>query len=108
MKLPMLTTSDKLAEIRRLYFTTTRETIERDLTKALDLLRSLVAGVATWALLVACGPLPPYVAIPCTIALYLVLSLGTGLVKIADADHLKAIIARKRRAPMQPSPSLAQ
>ena len=43
MKLPMLSTADKLAEIRRLYFTTTRDRIEEDLTKALDLLKSMPA-----------------------------------------------------------------
>jgi hypothetical protein len=37
----MLTTDDKLAEIRRLYFSTTKQTIDRDLAKALDLLRSM-------------------------------------------------------------------
>jgi hypothetical protein len=37
----MLTTDDKLAEIRILYFRTTRATIERDLAKALDLLKSM-------------------------------------------------------------------
>ena len=37
----MLTSEDKLAEIRRLYFTTTRQTIQADLEKALDLLKSL-------------------------------------------------------------------
>lgn len=41
MKLPMLSTDAVLAEIRRLYFTTTRQTIEADLAKALDLLKSL-------------------------------------------------------------------
>ena len=41
MKLHMLTTEDKLAEIRRLYFKTTRATIHEDLAKALDLLKSL-------------------------------------------------------------------
>lgn len=41
MKLSMLTSADKLAEIRRLYFTTTRHTIQADLTKALDLLKSM-------------------------------------------------------------------
>jgi hypothetical protein len=41
MKLPMLSDADTLAEIRRLYFTTTRETIDRDLERALDLLKSL-------------------------------------------------------------------
>ena len=41
MKLPMLSTDDKLAEIRRLYFTTTRDRIDQDLTKALDLLKSM-------------------------------------------------------------------
>jgi hypothetical protein len=41
MKLPMLTPDDKLVEIRRLYFSTTKETIERDLAKALDLLKSM-------------------------------------------------------------------
>jgi hypothetical protein len=37
----MLTSADKLAEIRRLYFTTTRHTIQADLAKALDLLKSM-------------------------------------------------------------------
>jgi hypothetical protein len=41
MKLRMLSTDDKLAEIRRLYFSTTRERIDTDLAKALDLLRSM-------------------------------------------------------------------
>ncbi len=41
MKLPMLSDDDKRAEIRRLYFSTTRETIDRDLAKALDLLKSM-------------------------------------------------------------------
>ena len=41
MKLPMLTSEDKLAEIRRLYFKTTRATIQEDLAKALDLLKSM-------------------------------------------------------------------
>ena len=39
-QLKMLTTDDKLAEIRRLYFNTTRQTIQADLAKALDLLKS--------------------------------------------------------------------
>jgi hypothetical protein len=43
MKLPMLSTDDKLAEIRRLYFQTTRQTIQEDLTKALDLLKSMAS-----------------------------------------------------------------
>lgn len=41
MKLPMLSADDKLAEIRRLYFRTTRQTIHEDLTRALDLLKSM-------------------------------------------------------------------
>jgi hypothetical protein len=41
MKLRMLSSDDKLAEIRRLYFTATRETIDADLGKALDLLKSM-------------------------------------------------------------------
>jgi hypothetical protein len=41
MKLRMLSTDDKLAEIRRLYFKTTRATIDDDLAKALDLLKSM-------------------------------------------------------------------
>ena len=41
MRLPMLTTDEKLAEIRRLYFATTRQTIQQDLEKALDLLKSM-------------------------------------------------------------------
>ena len=39
--LVMLTPDDKLAEIRRLYFKTTRRTIQQDLAKALDLLKSM-------------------------------------------------------------------
>jgi hypothetical protein len=41
MKLPMLTANDKLAEIRRLYFQTTRQTIAQDLARALDRLKSM-------------------------------------------------------------------
>jgi hypothetical protein len=41
MKLPMLSSADKHAEIRRLYFATTRQTIEHDLARALDLLKSM-------------------------------------------------------------------
>ena len=41
MKLPMLSADDKHAEIRRLYFKTTRQTIQQDLEKALDLLKSM-------------------------------------------------------------------
>jgi vacuolar-type H+-ATPase subunit E/Vma4 len=41
MKLPMLSADDKLAEIRRLYFKTTRQTVQDDLTRALDLLKSM-------------------------------------------------------------------
>ena len=37
----MLTAEDKLAEIRRLYFKTTKQTIQNDLAKALDLLKSM-------------------------------------------------------------------
>jgi hypothetical protein len=37
----MLTTDEKLAEIRRLYFKTTRQTIQQDLERALDLLKSM-------------------------------------------------------------------
>ena len=39
----MLTSDDKLAEIRRLYFQTTRQTIHADLAKALDLLKSMAS-----------------------------------------------------------------
>ena len=39
----MLSTDDKLAEIRRLYFSTTRQTIHDDLAKALDLLKSMAS-----------------------------------------------------------------
>ena len=43
MKLPMLSADDKLAEIRALYFQTTRRSIQKDLTKALDLLKSMAS-----------------------------------------------------------------
>lgn len=39
--LKMLSTDDKVAEIRRLYFQTTKPTIQADLEKALDLLKSM-------------------------------------------------------------------
>jgi len=41
VKLRMLSSDDKLEEIRRLYFTATRDTIDVALTKALDLLKSM-------------------------------------------------------------------
>jgi hypothetical protein len=41
MKLPMLSEEDKAAEIKRLYYSTTRETVQADLTRALDLLKSM-------------------------------------------------------------------
>ena len=41
MKLRMLSAEDKLVEIRRLYFRTTRQTIQDDLARALDLLKSM-------------------------------------------------------------------
>jgi hypothetical protein len=39
--LKLLTSDEKLGEIRRLYFQTTKQTIDRDLDKALDLLKSM-------------------------------------------------------------------
>ena len=41
MKLPMLSADAKLAEIKRLYYGATRQTIQTDLAKALDLLKSM-------------------------------------------------------------------
>jgi hypothetical protein len=41
MKLRMLSSDDKLSEIRRLYFAATRDTIDGDLARALDLLKSM-------------------------------------------------------------------
>ena len=40
-RLPMLTPDDKLAEIKRLYYGTTRQTIKGDLARALQLLKSM-------------------------------------------------------------------
>jgi hypothetical protein len=40
-QLKMLTADDKLAEIRRLYFGATKRTIQEDLARALDLLKSM-------------------------------------------------------------------
>jgi hypothetical protein len=37
----MLTADDKIGEIKRLYYRTTAQTIQADLAKALDLLKSL-------------------------------------------------------------------
>jgi hypothetical protein len=39
----MLSAADKHAEIRRLYFRTTKQTIHDDLAKALDLLKSMAS-----------------------------------------------------------------
>jgi hypothetical protein len=41
--LKMLTADEKLAEIRRLYFRTTKQTIQHDLERALDLLKSMTS-----------------------------------------------------------------
>ncbi len=40
-KLTVLTTEDKLAEIRRVYFSTTKQTIGDDLARAVQLLKSM-------------------------------------------------------------------
>lgn len=41
LRLPMLTLADKLDEIKRLYYRTTKQTIARDLARALDLAKSI-------------------------------------------------------------------
>ena len=41
--LKMLTSDEKLAEIRRLYFKTTKRTIQQDLERALDLLKTMTS-----------------------------------------------------------------
>jgi hypothetical protein len=41
VKLPMLSADDKIAEIKRLYYGTTANTIHQDLGRALDLLKSM-------------------------------------------------------------------
>jgi hypothetical protein len=41
VKLTLLSPDDKLTEIKRLYYETTRHTINADLAKALDLLKSM-------------------------------------------------------------------
>jgi hypothetical protein len=41
MKIRMLSSDDKLAEIKRLYYQTTRQTISVDMANALDLLKSM-------------------------------------------------------------------
>jgi hypothetical protein len=43
MQLRMLTDDEKRAEIRRLYFAATRHTIDDDLARALDLLKSMTS-----------------------------------------------------------------
>lgn len=40
-QLKMLSTDDKLTEIRRLYFKASKQTVQQDLAKALDLLKSM-------------------------------------------------------------------
>ena len=42
-QLKMLSADDKLAEIRRLYFDATKQSIQDDLAKALDLLKSMAS-----------------------------------------------------------------
>jgi hypothetical protein len=41
IQLKVLSSDEKLAEIRRLYFETTKRTIQQDLERALDLLKSM-------------------------------------------------------------------
>ena len=41
MKLPMLSVDAKVAEIKRLYYSATAQTIQQDLARALDLLKSM-------------------------------------------------------------------
>jgi len=41
MKLPVLSADDKLAEIKRLYYAATRQTIDADLGRALQLLKAM-------------------------------------------------------------------
>ena len=41
MKLRLLSSDEKLAEIKRLYYQTTQQTIQVDLAKALELLKSM-------------------------------------------------------------------
>jgi hypothetical protein len=43
IKLTMLTPDQKIAEIKRLYFKTSRTTIAEDFAKAVDLLKSLAS-----------------------------------------------------------------
>jgi hypothetical protein len=43
INLPMLGPDEKIAEIRRLYFQTTAQTIQKDLERALDLLKSMAS-----------------------------------------------------------------
>jgi len=43
MIIRMLSADDKHAEIKRLYYETTRQTIQQDLAKALDLLKSMAS-----------------------------------------------------------------
>ena len=43
MTLRMLSAGEKLAEIKRLYYETTRQTIQQDLARALDLLKSMTS-----------------------------------------------------------------
>jgi hypothetical protein len=42
-QLKMLSAEDKLGEIRRLYFSATKQSIQQDLAKALDLLKSMAS-----------------------------------------------------------------
>ncbi len=42
-KLALLTTEQKVGEIRRLYYDTTRATIQQDLDRAIDLLKSMAS-----------------------------------------------------------------
>ena len=46
MKLPMLTADDKIAEVKRLYYRTTKQTINGDLARALQLLKSMASEEA--------------------------------------------------------------
>lgn len=43
MKLPMLSADEKVAEIKRIYYAATRQTIKADLARAVELLKSMTS-----------------------------------------------------------------
>jgi O-antigen/teichoic acid export membrane protein len=70
-----------------------------DVRMAADFLRGLVAGLATVLVMKTIAPLPPPLAIPCCVLVFLALAVAIGLVNLPELASLTAAFERRSRAP---------